>query len=85
MVRKRRNQKEIHTPKTEVGKTKLTIRHQYLQGLYLWCSFRFCERMDAFYKQIHRNTQFYFASRTSQGSISFVVLHVFVSGFGIDF
>ena len=25
MIRKRRNQKEIPTPKTEVGKTKLTI------------------------------------------------------------
>ena len=25
----RRNQKEIPTPKTEVGKTKLTIRHLY--------------------------------------------------------
>ena len=26
MIRKRRNQKEIPTPKTEVGKFKLTIR-----------------------------------------------------------
>ena len=27
MVRKRRNKKEIFTPKTKVGKTKLTIRY----------------------------------------------------------
>ena len=31
MIRKRRNQKEIPTPKTEVGKTKLTIRYLYLK------------------------------------------------------
>ena len=30
-------------------------------------------------------TQFYIASQTSQGCISFVVLHVFVLGFGVDF
>ena len=31
MIRKRRNQKEIPTPKTEAGKTKLTIRYTYLR------------------------------------------------------
>ena len=33
MIRKRRNQKEIPTPKTEVGKTKLTIRYLYLDNI----------------------------------------------------
>ena len=41
--------------------------------------------MDAFYKQIHMNTQCYIASQTSQGCISFVVLHVFALDFGVDF
>ena len=41
--------------------------------------------MDAFYEQIHMNTQFYIASQTSQSCISFVVLHVFVLDFGVDF
>ena len=41
--------------------------------------------MDAFYKQIHMLTKFNIASQTSQGCISFVVLHVFVLGFGVDF
>ena len=31
MLRKRRNQKEIPTPKTEVGKTKLIVRYLYLE------------------------------------------------------
>ena len=31
------------------------------------------------------NTQFYISSQTSQGCISFVVLYVFVLGFGVDF
>ena len=31
-IRKRCNQKEIPTPKTEVGKTKLTIRYLYLEN-----------------------------------------------------
>ena len=31
MIRKRRNQKEILTPKTEVGKTKLSIGYLYLK------------------------------------------------------
>ena len=30
---KRHNQKEIPTPKTEVGKTKLTIRYLYLENI----------------------------------------------------
>ena len=33
MIRKRRNQKEIPTPKTEVGKTKLTIRYLNLENI----------------------------------------------------
>ena len=41
-------------------------------------SFFLCERIDAFYKQIHMVTQFYVDSQTSQGCVSFVVLHVFV-------
>ena len=40
--------------------------------------------MDALYEQIHMNTQFYIASQTSQGCISFVVLHVFVLGLFYD-
>ena len=31
------------------------------------------------------NTQFYISSQTAQGCISFVVLYVFVLGFGVDF
>ena len=33
MVRKRQNQKDIPTPKTEVGKTKLTISYLYLENI----------------------------------------------------
>ena len=33
MIRKRRNKKEIPTPKIEVGKTKLTIRYYYLENI----------------------------------------------------
>ena len=33
MIRKRRDQKEITTPKTEVGKRKLTIRYIYLENV----------------------------------------------------
>ena len=33
MIRKRRNQKEIHTTKTEVGKSKLTFRFLYQGNL----------------------------------------------------
>ena len=33
IVRKRRNQKETFTPKTEVGKTKLKIRYLYLENI----------------------------------------------------
>ena len=33
MVRKRRSQKEIPTPKTEVGKTKLTIGYLYFENI----------------------------------------------------
>ena len=32
MIRKRCNQKEIPTSKTEVGKTKLTIRHPHSEN-----------------------------------------------------
>ena len=32
-IRKRRNQKKIPTPKTEVGKTKLTIRYLYRENI----------------------------------------------------
>ena len=32
MVRHRCNQEEIPTPKTEVGKTQLTIRYLYLEN-----------------------------------------------------
>ena len=31
----KRNQKEISTPNTEVGKTKLTIRYLYLERSYV--------------------------------------------------
>ena len=34
IVRKRRNQKETLTPKTEVGKTKLKIRYPYTWKTY---------------------------------------------------
>ena len=34
MIRKRRNQKEIPNPKTEVGKTKLTIRYLVYLMMY---------------------------------------------------
>ena len=33
MIRKRHNQKEIPTPKTEVGKINLTIRYLYLENI----------------------------------------------------
>ena len=33
MTRKRRNQKEAPTSKTEVGKTKVTNRHLYLENI----------------------------------------------------
>ena len=33
MIRKRRNQKEILTPKTEVGKTKLALGYLYLENI----------------------------------------------------
>ena len=33
MIRKMRNQKEIPTPKTDVGKTKLTIRYLHLENI----------------------------------------------------
>ena len=33
MIRKRGNQKEIPTPKTKVGKTKLTIRYLYSENI----------------------------------------------------
>ena len=33
MIRKRRNQKEIPTPKTEVEKNKLTISYLYLENI----------------------------------------------------
>ena len=32
-IMKMRNQKEIPTPKTEAGKTKLTIRHLYHENI----------------------------------------------------
>ena len=32
-IRKERNQKEIPTPKTEVGKNKLTIRYLYIENI----------------------------------------------------
>ena len=34
MIRKIRNQKEIHTPNTDVGETKLTIRYEYIENIY---------------------------------------------------
>ena len=33
LIMKKRNQKEISTPNTEVGKTKLTIRYLYLENI----------------------------------------------------
>ena len=33
MIRKRRNQKEISTPKTEVGKILMIIRYLYLENI----------------------------------------------------
>ena len=45
----------------------------------------FVKKMDAFYKEIHMFTHFDIASQTSQGCIPFVVLHIFVLGFGVDF
>ena len=33
MVKKRRNQKEIPTQKTELGKTQLTIRYLHLENI----------------------------------------------------
>ena len=32
-IRKRRNQKKVPTPKTEMGKNKLTIRHLYHENI----------------------------------------------------
>ena len=33
MIKKRRNQKKVPTPKTEVGKTQLTIRYLFHENI----------------------------------------------------
>ena len=59
MIRKRRNQKEIPTTKTEVGKTKLTIRYLYVKTYRKQSEQLFRNRRPRSYPNLNKNMKTY--------------------------